>query len=309
MKQRVLVTGAGGLLGHHLLPLLKDYEVFATHRGEGDLRELSVIQSWFQKHRPDIVIHLAATCGGVKASKTSPGTAFYDNAVMGIQLIEECRKTGVKKVIVFGTVCCYPKDTIVPFREDTLWEGYPEESNAPYGIAKRMLLTHLRAYREQYGLNGIFLIPINFYGPHDNFDPDHPNGIRFIPMLIRKFSEVKDSGEKSVTLMGDKNAFREFLYVGDCAEAVVMAMEKYDGVSPVNIGTGNPVLVSRLAEMIAEQVGYKGEILWKGDPDGHPVKSMDVNKAREFGFYAKTSIEDGIRKTIQFYNDRAMGCL
>lgn len=250
--------------------------------------------------RPDVLIHAAAVCGGIGANRAEPGRFFFENAVMGVHLIEEARRGGVGKFVQIGTVCAYPKNTPVPFHEDDLWNGYPEETNAPYGLAKKALLVQLQAYRQQYGFNGIYLIPVNLYGPHDNFDLASSH---VIPAMMRKFIEAKESGRDRVDLWGDGSASREFLYAGDAAEGILMAAEQYDGPEPVNLGSGQEITIRDLAEKVASLVGYRGEIAWDTtQPNGQQRRQLDVSRARElFGFEARTTLDDGLRKTVEWY--------
>jgi GDP-L-fucose synthase len=247
-----------------------------------------------------MVVHLAASVGGIGANRKYPGTLFYDNAAMGIHLIEAARLAQVEKVIICGTICSYPKFTSVPFNEEALWDGYPEETNAPYGLAKKMLLVQSQAYRQQYGFNSIFLLPVNLYGPRDNFDLESSH---VIPALIRKCVEAKEKGEQQIYAWGSGKATREFLYVEDAAEAIVMAAEKYDGAEPVNIGTGNEIKIKDLASLVAKKAGFTGEIIWDSTkPDGQPRRCLDVTKSKSlFGFEARTTLEGGLQKTIDWY--------
>lgn len=250
--------------------------------------------------RPDVLLHAAAVCGGIGANRAEPGRFFFANAVMGIHLIEEARRGGVGKFIQIGTVCAYPKHTPVPFREDDLWNGYPEETNAPYGLAKKALLVQLQAYRQQYGFNGIYLIPVNLYGPHDNFDLASSH---VIPAMIRKFAEARDAGRDQVELWGDGSASREFLYAADAAQGILMAAEQYDDPEPVNLGSGKEITIRELAEKVAALVGYRGGILWdRNQPNGQPRRQLDVSRARElFGFEARTTLDEGLRRTVEWY--------
>jgi GDP-L-fucose synthase len=252
--------------------------------------------------RPDVVIHLAAEVGGIGANRENPGRFFYANAAMGINLVEESRRWGVEKFVQVGTVCAYPKFTPVPFEEDHLWDGYPEETNAPYGIAKKALLVMLQSYREQYGLDGIYLLPVNLYGPRDNFDLESSH---VIPALIRKFVAARDSGSEYVDVWGTGSASREFLYVEDAARAIVLATERYDEPDPVNVGAGREVTIRELVEMIGGLTGFDGEIRWDATkPDGQPRRMLDTTRARErFGFEAEVDLEDGMRRTIDWWQD------
>jgi GDP-L-fucose synthase len=267
---------------------------------EHDLRKDSDITRLLATARPEVIIHLAAVVGGIGANRENPGRFFYDNLIMGTQLIEGARLAGVAKFVAIGTVCSYPKFAPVPFRETDLWNGYPEETNAPYGLAKKMLLVQAQAYREQYGFNGIFLLPVNLYGPRDNFDPQSSH---VIPALIRKCVDAVQAGAPEIVVWGTGRATREFLYVEDAAEAIVLAAEGYDGPEPVNLGTGSEISIQDLVGLIARQTGFTGRIVWDAaKPDGQPRRMLDTARAAEyFGFVAKTSFEEGLRKTIDWY--------
>ncbi len=301
-NKRVWVTGGNGFLGRHVVELLRsaDAVVDAPRSADYDLREKAQIYKALDDLRPDLVIHLAAVVGGIGANRKHPGRFFYENAIMGIELIEACRVRGVAKTVVAGTICAYPKFTTVPFREDDLWSGYPEETNAPYGLAKKMLLVQSQAYRQEYGFNSIYLLPVNLYGPHDNFDPESSH---VIPALVRKALEAKQSGAKSFTCWGTGSATREFLFVEDCARAILLAAEKYDGSEPVNLGSGMEISIRDLATIIAEEVGFTGRIEWDATkPDGQPRRGLDTQRAAElFGFKATTDFRTGLRRTIQWY--------
>ena len=257
-----------------------------------------------EQSRPDMIIHLAAVVGGIQANQQNPGRFFYDNAIMGIQLIEAARRYGIRKFVCVGTVCAYPKHAPVPFRESELWNGYPEETNAPYGIAKRALLVQLQAYREQYGMNGIYLLPVNLYGPHDNFDPETSH---VIPGLIHKFFEAKQKNESTVRAFGTGEASREFLFVEDAAEGVVLAAEKYDSAEPVNLGSGDEIKIRDLAELIRELCGFMGKLEWDpSKPDGQPRRCVDTSQAETtFGFRARTGLREGLVRTIRWYQEQA----
>lgn len=298
---KILITGSSGFLGRHLVNHLREcgYENLIEHRGsrDVDLRDQFATEHYFRIHNPDIVIHLSAKVGGIFANKKSPGSFFYDNMMMGLNTIEAARKINCKKFILIGTVCSYPKFTSVPFNESDLWLGYPEETNASYGVAKRALYQMLDSYRKEYRLNGISLLPANLYGPGDSFDLN--NG-HVIPALIKKFD---DAGDGPVGIWGTGKATREFLYVEDCAKAIVMAMEKYNEPEPVNIGTGQEITISALADQIAELMDYKGDIVWEyTKPDGQPRRKLNCKRAFEkFGFRATTNLTDGLIKTINWY--------
>lgn len=300
----VCVTGGNGFFGRHLVKKLQEqgYAVSAPTSKSFDLRtEWGVFNLLCDSHF-DVVIHAAAYAGGIGLNQQKPADLFYDNIMMGTQMIHYAVKFGVKKFVQIGTVCAYPKWTPTPFKEEDLWNGYPEDTNAPYGIAKKALLVQGQAYRQQYGLNFIYLLPVNMYGPGDHFEPSSSH---VIPALIRKFTEAKQANLSEVTLWGTGKASREFLYVEDCAKAVVMALEHYDKPEPVNIGTGREITISELAEGIASLIGYKGLITYDTSrPDGQPRRCLDTSRAKEFGFTAETSLYDGLKKTIEWYNDR-----
>ncbi|MEI8335041.1 MAG: GDP-L-fucose synthase, partial [Chloroflexota bacterium] len=273
---------------------------FVPRSAEYDLRTKDGIDRALGDSRPDLVIHLAAVVGGIGANRENPGRFFYDNAIMGIQLIEQARLAGVAKFVTVGTVCSYPKFTPVPFREDFIWSGYPEETNAPYGLAKKMLLVQGQAYREQYGFNAIYLIPVNLYGPGDNFDPASSH---VIPALIRKCVEARDADADHIDVWGTGSASREFLYVDDAAEGIVLAAERYDDAEPVNLGTGEEITIRHLVSVIVELTAFRGEIRWDASkPDGEPRRALDTSRARKrFGFVARTSLQDGLCLTIDSY--------
>jgi GDP-L-fucose synthase len=301
--KRTLVTGGGGFLGSHLMDTLRAAgcdSVCAPRRRECDLTRAGDIEQIFASFRPEVLIHAAAVVGGIGANRAQPGRFFYENAIMGIQLIEAARRYGVEKTVVLGTICAYPKFTPVPFREEDLWMGYPEETNAPYGIAKKALLVQCQAYREQYGMNAVFLLPVNLYGPRDNFDLDTSH---VIPALIRKFIEAREARYTEVQLWGDGSPTREFLFVKDAAEAIVAATANYDGAEPVNIGSGAEISILELAEKIAGMTGFRGRLQWdRTQPNGQPRRCLDTTRAeREFGFRASTDLEKGLRQTIAWY--------
>jgi GDP-L-fucose synthase len=302
-EKRILVTGGAGFLGSHLTQKLRDQgceRVFVPRSQEYDLTRLEDIERLFSERRPEVVIHLAAVVGGIGANRTNPGRFFYDNAIMGIQLIEACRRYAVAKTVVLGSICAYPKFTPVPFREDDIWNGYPEETNAPYGVAKKALLVQCQAYRQQYGMNATYLLPVNLYGPRDNFDSESSH---VIPALIRKCVEAVDERRSEITLWGDGMATREFLYVDDAAEGILLATEKYDKPEPVNLGSGVEISIRDLAEKIARMTGFHGAIRWDASqPNGQPRRCLDVTRAeREFGFLARTSFDEGLKRTIEWY--------
>jgi len=301
--KRIVVTGGAGFLGSVLVNKLRVrgcQNIFVPRSKSYDLREQKMIVKLYNEVKPDVVIHLAAVVGGIGANLANPGRFFYDNAIMGIQLMEYARRCAVEKFVAVGTVCAYPKFASVPFKEEELWNGYPEETNAPYGLAKKMLLVQAQAYREQYGFNAIYLLPVNLYGPGDNFDLDTSH---VIPALIRKCVEAKESNDKEMVLWGDGSPTREFLYVDDAAEAIVIASERYDGGEPVNLGTGQEVSIRELAQIIAAEVGFCGAIRWdKSKPNGQPRRCLDVSRAqRYFGFRAQCDLREGIAKTAAWF--------
>jgi GDP-L-fucose synthase len=301
--KRVVVTGGAGFLGRAVVRELRRKgcrSIFVVRRKDYDLRKMSAIRRLFKKTRPHIIIHLAAVVGGIGANRENPGKFFYDNLMMGIQLVEAARFLKVDKVVLIGTICAYPKFTPVPFKEENLWNGYPEETNAPYGLAKKMLLVQSQAYRQQYNFNSIYLLPVNLYGPEDNFNPDTSH---VIPALVRKCMEAQQREEPSITVWGTGRATREFLYVEDAAEAIVMAAEKYNKSEPLNIGAGFEISIRHLVRLIVELTGYQGRVIWDASrPDGQPRRSLDVSQAKkEIGFVAKTKFEVGLRRTIDWY--------
>jgi GDP-L-fucose synthase len=303
-NRQILVTGGGGFLGSHLCERLEaaGCRPFVPHQAEYDLTTKEGVERVMQDSEPQLVIHLAARVGGIGANQRNPGAYFFDNLMMGSLLMERSRLAGVEKFVQLGTVCSYPKFTPVPFREDNLWDGYPEETNAPYGVAKKALLVQAQSYREQYGFNAIYLIPVNMYGPRDNFDLETSH---VIPGLIRKMVEGRERGEEEIVLWGDGTPSREFLFVDDCAEALMLATEHYDGREPVNLGAGFEITIRELAELIQELTGYEGRIVWdKSRPNGQPRRSLEVSRAeREFGFRAKTDFREGLRRTIDFFRE------
>lgn len=302
-QKKVIVTGGAGFLGSFVVKKLTERgcgKIIVPRSGEHDLRDRDVIVRLYEQNRPDIVIHLAAVVGGIGANRVNPGRFFYDNAIMGIQLMEYARLYNVQKFVALGTVCAYPKITPLPFQEDDLWNGYPEETNAPYGLAKKMLLVQAQAYRQQYNFNAIYLLPVNLYGPRDNFDLDSSH---VIPAMIRKCIEAKAAGKSEIALWGDGSPTREFLYVEDAAEAILLATERYNDAQPVNLGSGQEISIHELAHLIAAEVGFTGSILWDTTkPNGQPRRCLDVRRAEKlFGFRAACPFKEGIRKTVSWY--------
>lgn len=301
--KRVLVTGGAGFLGRAVVDLLKAKGcryIFVPRSKEYDLREANGVKRVLKDSKPDIVLHLAAVVGGIGANQRHPGSFFYDNIMMGVQLIEESRKFGVEKFVAIGTICAYPKFTKVPFKEDDLWMGYPEETNAAYGLAKKMLLVQSQAYRQEYGFNSIFLLPVNLYGPADNFSEQSSH---VIPALIKKCVDAKRAGAPFIDAWGTGKATREFLYVDDAARGIVLAAEKYNGAEPVNIGAHREISIKDLTKLIVRLTGYKGKVVWDvSKPDGQPRRKLDTSRAKKsFGFQARVSLEEGLRKTIRWY--------
>jgi len=301
---KVLVTGGNGFLGSFVCEALRRQawctEVIAPPSSEYDLRVPEQVKKIYGDLHPDGVIHLAGVVGGIGANREHPGRFFYENLMMGTMLMHEAYKSGVKKFLALGTVCAYPKFATPPFKEDEIWNGYPEETNAPYGLAKKMLLVQARAYRQEYGFNAIYLLPVNLYGPGDNFDPETSH---VIPALIRKFSEAKEQGHETVTLWGDGTPTREFLYVEDAAEGIALAFERYDGPEAVNLGSGREISIRDLAALIAKEIGYTGSVVWDASkPNGQPRRSLDVSRAKKyFDFASKTDFQEGITKTVEFF--------
>ena len=301
--KRVLVTGGAGFLGSFVVDKLNQRgcrHVFVPRSKDYDLRDRDSVIRVYTDAKPQFVIHLAAVVGGIGANRANPGKFYYDNAIMGLELMEYGRQFGVEKFVALGTICAYPKFTPVPFKEEDLWNGYPEETNAPYGLAKKMMLVQAQAYRAQYGFNAIFLLPVNLYGPGDNFDPETSH---VIPAMIRKFVEAKKSRNSEVILWGDGSPTREFLYVEDAAEGIVLAAERYNGEEPVNLGSGQELSIRDLANIIAEEVGFIGKIVWDSTkPNGQPRRCLDTTRAREwFQFEAETPFRQGLRKTIAWH--------
>lgn len=302
-EKKVMVTGGSGFLGSFVLEKLAERgctEVFIPRQSKYDLVSMDAVQQVYADAQPDVVLHFAAQVGGIGANRENPGKFFYDNLMMGAQLMEVARRRGVEKFVALGTICCYPKFTPVPFREDEVWNGYPEETNAPYGLAKKMLLVQAQAYRQQYAFDAIFLMPVNLYGPRDNFDPGSSH---VIPALVKKCCDAIDEGKDRMEVWGTGKATREFLYAEDCAEGILLATEKYEKPDPVNLGAGFEISIKDLAELIARLTGFKGELVWDASkPDGQPRRCLDTSRAEaEFGFKAQVGFEEGLRKTIDWY--------
>jgi len=302
-NKRVVVTGGAGFLGGYVIEKLKHggcQNILIPHIEDYDLVKASDIVRMYDDMKPDIVIHLAAVVGGIGANREHPGEFFYKNLMMGVQLIEQGRLFGLEKFVAIGTICAYPKFTPVPFKEEDLWIGYPEETNAPYGLAKKMLLVQSQAYRQEYGFNSIFLLPVNLYGPNDNFNPSSSH---VIPALIKKCVDAIDAGEKNIQCWGTGSASREFIYADDAAEGIILATEKYDGPEPINIGAGFEITIKDLVEKITALTGFKGQVCWDSSkPDGQPRRMLDVSRAKELvGFEAKTDFNAGLKATIDWY--------
>lgn len=302
-SRRIVVTGGAGFLGGHVVAALRNRgcrDVFVPRAAEYDLTEPANVRRMYADFRPDLVVHLAAVVGGIGANRAHPGEFYFKNMAMDLFLLEEARLRRIGKFVALGTVCAYPKRAPVPFREDDLWNGYPEETNAPYGLAKKMMLVQSQAYRREYGFNSIFLIPVNLYGPGDNFAPASSH---VVPALIRKCVEAREAGAPEIVAWGTGNATREFLYVADAAEAIVLAAERYDGSAPVNVGGGFEIAIKDLAVLVAKLAGFHGRIAWDASqPDGQPRRRLDASRAeKHFGFKAKVGLEDGLRATIAWY--------
>jgi GDP-L-fucose synthase len=306
-SKRICITGGGGFLGRQVVAELVSRghsDIFVVHRSDYDLVLAGECERLYRDVKPQVVIHLAAVVGGIGANRENPGRFFYENTMMGVQLIEGARIHGVEKFVQIGTICSYPKYTPVPFKEADLWNGYPEETNAPYGIAKKALLVQLQAYRDQYGLNGIYLLPVNLYGPGDNFDPGSSH---VIPALIKKCADAVRNGESTVEVWGTGEPTREFLYVDDAAEGIVLAAENYNGREPINLGSGKEITIKELVHLIARETGFAGKIVWNSEkPDGQPRRRLDVSLAEDLlGFHAQTDFAEGLRLTVEWYKAQA----
>jgi len=304
-NKRIIVTGGAGFLGRNVVGKLRERgcnNIFIPRHKDYDLVKMEDVKRLYADAKPDVVIHLAAVVGGIGANSENPGRFFYNNLMMGVQMIDQGRLNGIEKFVALGTICCYPKFTPVPFKEEDIWNGYPEETNAPYGLAKKMLLVQSQAYRQQYGFNSIFLLPVNVYGPRDNFDPCCSH---VIPALIKKCFDAIEEGEDEIIVWGTGKATREFLYVGDAAEGIILAAEKYNKSDPVNLGAGFEITIKDLVDMIVKIIGFNGKVVWDASkPDGQPRRCLDVSNAkREFGFIAKMGFEEGLRKTVEWYKE------
>ncbi len=302
-NKRVTITGGAGFLGCHLVEKLKQRDcenIFVPLIEEYNLVDIEAIKRLYQDAKPDVVIHLAAVVGGIGANRANPGKFFYDNLMMGTQMMEQGRRFGIEKFVALGTICCYPKFIPVPFKEEALWNGYPEETNAPYGLAKKMLLVQSQAYRQQYGFDSIYLMPVNLYGPGDNFDPKSSH---VIPALIKKCFDAIENKDKEIVVWGTGKPTREFLYTEDAAEGILLATERYNKSDPVNLGTGFEISIKDLVKLVAKLTGFKGKIIWDtSKPDGQPRRCLDTSKAeKEFGFRAKMDFKEGLKKTIEWY--------
>ncbi len=302
-SERVVVTGGAGFLGSYVVEALRlrgCKQVFVHRSGDYDLVKMEAVERLYRDAAPTLVLHLAAKVGGIGANQRNPGSFFYDNLLMGVQLIEMARRTGVKKLVATGTICAYPKFAPVPFREEDIWNGYPEETNAPYGLAKKMLLVQSQAYRQQYGFNSVVVFPVNLYGPRDNFDPESSH---VIPALIRKCLEAVDRGDREIVAWGDGSPSREFLHARDAAEGILLATERYDSSEPVNLGAGFEITIRELTELIARLCGFSGTVRWDTSrPNGQPRRKLDTSRAKRlFGFEAKIGFEQGLAETIAWY--------
>jgi GDP-L-fucose synthase len=305
VNKRVVVTGGAGFLGSFVVKKLLERgakDIFIPRSRDYDLVEMEAVRRLYRDTKPEITVHLGAKVGGIGVNRANPGKFFYDNLIMGVQMMEVARQAGIEKFVAIGTICAYPKFTPIPFKEENLWNGYPEETNAPYGLAKKMLLVQAQAYRQQYGFNAIYLMPVNLYGPRDNFDPLSSH---VIPAIIKKCFDAIQNSEDEIVIWGTGKATREFLYVEDCAEGIILAAERYNEPYPVNLGAGFEISIKDLIEIITKLIGYNGKIVWDASkPDGQPRRMLDTSKAEEyFGFRAITPLEEGLKKTIQWYKE------
>jgi GDP-L-fucose synthase len=311
-NKRITVTGGAGFLGSYVVEKLRERDcqsVFVPRSRDYNLVDNEAVKRLYRDSKPDVVIHLAAKVGGIGATSEKPGGFFYDNLMMGVQVMEQGRLFNIEKFVAIGTVCAYPKDIPIPFKEENLWDGYPEETNAPYGVAKKMTLVQAQAYRQQYGFNAIYLLPVNLYGPGDNFDPKTSH---VIPALIKKCQDAIKDSKKEIVVWGTGKPTREYLYIEDAAEGIILATEKYNKPEPVNLGSGFEISIKDLADLITKLTGFKGQTIWDASkPDGQPRRLFDSSKAkREFGFKAKTNFEEGLKKTIEWYKEqRAKGLI